>query len=219
MIWKALADPITTSAPNLVTVGQGGRRQAIFQTAVRIVGLNPLDGKLLWEYPLAETPIDSAGFPVWTGEVLLSSSVHFGGRGLRLTEKGDKTLVNEAWLNEQLGSYFGSTVPARDGCFFMVTNTPMPGASLRCVDGKTGKLKWTEPNVAEWFVGMIGTGNGKLLVTDGKGNVRLVAADTDKYRELARAEINFPSSVAPVLANGKLFLRDRKQVLCLEVGK
>jgi outer membrane protein assembly factor BamB len=219
MIWKALADPITTSAPNLAIVGQGAKRQAVFQTALRIVGLNPLDGKLLWEYPIAETPLDSAGFPVWTGEVLLSSSVHFGGRGLKLTDRGDKTEVSEAWHNEKLGSYFGSTVPARDGCFYMVTNTPMPGASLRCVDGRTGKLKWTEPNVAEWFVGLIGTGNGNLLVIDGKGNVRLVAADSERYVELARAEINFPSSVAPVLANGKLFLRDRKQILCLDVSK
>jgi outer membrane protein assembly factor BamB len=219
VIWKALRDPITTSAPTLVAAGDGSKRQVVFQTALRIVGLDAVDGKLLWEYPLSDTPLDSVGAPVWTGEMLFSSSVHFGGRGFRIGERDGKPNVKEMWLNEQLGSYYASVVPAPDNHFFMISNTSMPGAALRCVDGKTGKQRWSVPDVAEWFAGLIGTGNGNLILTDGKGVLRLLAADVENYRELARAEVGITSSVAPVVANGRLYLRDKKQVLCLQVGE
>ena len=135
VIWKALNDPISTSAP---TVIPGGKRQVVFQTGLRLVSLDPLDGSLLWEYPLAETTIDSMGALLWTGDVLLSSSVHFGGRGLKIEGKEGKLKASELWLNDKLGSYYAAAVPVGDGCFFMVTNTPMPGACAVLRRGKDG---------------------------------------------------------------------------------
>jgi outer membrane protein assembly factor BamB len=214
--WKALNDPVSTSAPGLIA---GPRRQVIFQTGLRLAALDALDGTLLWDYPLSDTTIDSLGALLWTGEVLFSSSVHFGGRGLRLEEKGGKLKASEMWVNEKLGSYYASAVPIGDGCFCMVTNTSSPGAHLCCVEAKTGKVRWSAADVADWHAGLIGTGDGKLLLTDGKGVLRLLAADPEKYHELARASVGLSSSVNPVLANGRLYLRDRKQVLCLEVGR
>ena len=181
--------------------------------------------------------------PVWTGSILFSSSVHFGGRGVciaavgqaadlpggrkagqrpapRSGEGSDKKTPRpaELWLNDKLGSYYPSVVPVGGGCFFMVTNTPMPGADLCCVEERTGKVRWRIPGVADWHAGLIGTGDGKVLLIDGKGVLRLLAADPAKYRELARAKVGLSSSVNPVLAGGGLYLRDRKQVICFEVG-
>ncbi len=49
--------------------------------------------------------------------------------------------------------------------------------------------------------------------------MRLLAADNEKYTELSRMESGMTSSVPPVLANGRLYLRDKKEVLCLQVGE
>jgi outer membrane protein assembly factor BamB len=212
--WPARGDPDSTSAPTLIP---GEKRQVVFQTGLRLVALDVLDGSLLWEHPLAETPLDSLGSLVWTGEVLFSSSVHFGGRGLRIDEKAGKAKASELWLNEKLGSYYPSTVPVGGGCFYMVTNTPMPGAALCCVEAKTGKVRWSVPDVADWHAGVLGTGDGKVLLYDGKGVLRLLAANAEKYEELARTKVGLTASINPVLAGGRLYLRDRKEVVCLEL--
>jgi outer membrane protein assembly factor BamB len=220
VVWKALGDPLTTSAPTLVPAAGGARRQVVFQTGHRLVALNALNGRLEWQHPLSDSPLDSAPMPVWTGGILFSSSVHFGGRGL-LIKAGEKGMPKpaELWLNDKLGSYYASVVPVGGGCFYMVTNTPMPGADLCCVEEKTGKVRWRVPNVGDWHAGMLGTGDGKVLLIDGKGVLRLLAADPAKYRELARAKIGMAAGVYPALAGGGLYLRDRQQVVCFEVGR
>jgi outer membrane protein assembly factor BamB len=214
VIWKALGDPVATSAPTLVP---GAKRQAVFQTGLRLVSLDVLDGSILWEHPLAETPVDSLGALVWTGDTLFSSSVHFGGRGIKIGEKAGKFQASELWLNEKLGSYYASAVPVGDGCFFMVTNTPSPGAALCCVEAKTGKVRWSVPDVADWHAGILGTGDGKVLLYDGKGVLWLLAANTEKYEELARTTVGLTASINPVLSGGRLYLRDRDQVVCLRL--
>jgi outer membrane protein assembly factor BamB len=220
VIWKALDDPLTTSSPTPVILA-GTRRQIVFQTALRIVGLDALDGRLLWEHPLSEVPVDSVAAPFWTGDSLISSSVAFGGRAVRVTEDSGRFKAAEAWRNEDLGAYFQSGVPAPDkGCYFMVTNKSQPGATLRCIDLKTGKVRWSKPDVADWHAGLMGTGDGKLLFSDGKGVLRLLAANPDKYEELARTEVaGLPSSVNPVVANGRIYLRDKELIVCLQVDR
>jgi outer membrane protein assembly factor BamB len=214
VIWKSLGDPVATSAPTLVP---GAKRQVVFQTGLRLVSLDVLDGSVMWEHPLAETPVDSLGALVWTGDLLFSSSVHFGGRGVRIDAKAGKLQASELWLNEKLGSYYASAVTVGDGCFFMVTNTPAPGAALCCVEAKTGKVRWSVPDVADWHAGILGTGDGKVLLYDGKGVLRLLAANTEKYEELARTAVGLTTSINPVLSGGRLYLRDRNQVVCLRL--
>ena len=85
-------------------------------------------------------------------------------------------------------------------------------------EARTGKVRWSLPGVADWHAGLIGTGDGKVLLYDGKGTLRLLAGDAGVYRELARAEIGLTASINPVLAGGRIYLRDRKEILCLQIG-
>jgi outer membrane protein assembly factor BamB len=219
LIWKTQDDPLTTSAPILVPAPDGKKRYAVFQTGLRVVAVDPLDGVVRWQHSLSDEPLDSMAAPVWTGDTLICSSVWFGGRAFRVAERDGRETATEVWHNEELGAYFQSGVPSRDrSCFFMVTNRQQPGASLRCVDARTGKIRWSKTDVAEWHAGLCGTGDGKLLFSDGKGVLRLLAADPDKYTEVARAEVpGIPSSVNPVIANGKIYLRDRQTIVCLQI--
>jgi outer membrane protein assembly factor BamB len=221
VVWKTMDDPLTTSSPTPILLGKGSRRQIVFQTGLRVVGLDALDGRLLWEFPLSEVPLDSMAAPVWTGESLICSSVHFGGKAVKLTEESDRFKATEAWHNEDLGAYFQSGVPVPEkGCYFMTTNRPTPGANLCCVDLATGKIRWSKPGVADWHAGLMRTGDGKLLFSDGKGVLHLLEADPDKYVELASTRVEgLPSSVNPVVADGKIYLRDKETIVCLQVPR
>ena len=75
------------------------------------------------------------------------------------------------------------------------------------------------PDVADWHAGILSTGDNKVLLYDGKGVLRLLAANTEKYEELARTKVGLTASIYPVLANGRLYLRDLKEVVCLEMGR
>jgi hypothetical protein len=124
------------------------------------------------------------------------------------------------WRNEVLGAYFPDAVPVGKDHLYVVTNTPSPGTSLRCVSLKTGKELWNEPGVGDWHAGLIGLGGNKLLLHDGKGNVRLIAHDPEKYHELARAFIGVEGTLThPSFADGRLFVRNLKEIACVQLGK
>jgi outer membrane protein assembly factor BamB len=95
----------------------------------------------------------------------------------------------------------------------------MPGAELCCVEGKSGTVKWSKGNVAEWHAGLIGMGDGKVLFYDGKGAVRLLAANAERYEELASAEVGPSALINPAFADGRLYARDKTRVVCLQLPK
>ena len=85
--------------------------------------------------------------------------------------------------------------------------------SLRCLDWKTGEIKWTEPKLG--FNGLIAVG-GKLLVLTETGDLVLVQASPDGYKELGSAHvIEGRAFTAPVFASGKVYARNTKgDVVC-----
>ena len=76
--------------------------------------------------------------------------------------------------------------------------------SLRCLDWKTGEIKWTEPKLE--FNGLIAVG-GKLLVLTEKGDLVLAEASPNGYKELGSAHvIETRAFTAPVFANGRVYV-------------
>ena len=88
--------------------------------------------------------------------------------------------------------------------------------SLRCLDWKTGEIKWTEPKLG--FNGLIAVG-GKLLVLTETGELVLVEASPAGYTELGSAKvIEGRVFTAPSFANGRVYARNTKgDVVCLEL--
>jgi outer membrane protein assembly factor BamB len=220
LLWKALDDPLATSSPTVIEL-ETGRRHIAFQTALRIVGIDALSGSLLWEHPLSDVALDSIAAPFWTGSSLIASSVAFGGKAVRITAEAGRFRASELWRNPELGAYFQSGVPMPElGCYFIVTNSPQPGATLRCVDLHTGAVRWSKPSVADWHAGLIATGTSGLLMSDGTGALTLLDADPDSFVERARTEVKgLPSSVNPVVADGRIYLRDQKTIVCLGIDR
>ena len=92
-------------------------------------------------------------------------------------------------------------------------------ATLHCVDMKTGKKLWSKPKVGEYHASLLRTGDNKLLLLEEAGELVLLDPDVKQYHELARAKVCGHTWAHAALANGRLYLRDDKDVICVELPK
>jgi outer membrane protein assembly factor BamB len=88
--------------------------------------------------------------------------------------------------------------------------------ALNCVEVKTGKLMWSEKGFGKAAVTFA---DGHLWMTTKKGDLVLVAANPQKYEEKARvAMLAEGCRTSPTIANGRLYLRDQKNIYCLDIS-
>ena len=211
--WKALDDKASYSSP--IVVGSGADREAIFLTQQGLVGLSPADGKVRWKVPLVDKLSESSTTPVVAGGLLIGSSVTTGSVALAL--QGGKAA--EAWKNPKLTCYISTPVEAGKETY-LVTGTilPPPSATLQCVESATGKVLWTKQAIGQYHAALLRTADGKLLMLDDGGNLALLDPDPGEYKELARSKVCGPTWAHPALSGGKLYLRDRKEIVCLSLS-
>jgi outer membrane protein assembly factor BamB len=218
-LWKSLDDPASYSSP--IAIGTGNGREVVFLTQKGLVGLRPGDGHVLWQHPLVDRLSESSTTPVLDGNILLASSVTFGTLGLELTADGANRAVKQLWKNSELTCYFSTPVPVGPDHVYLVTGRllPPPKVTLHCINVRTGKELWTKPNVGRYHASLIRTGNGKLLMLDDSGILILLEPDPKEYRELARSKVCGPTWTHAALANGRLYVRDDKELICLELAR
>lgn len=221
VVWKSLDDPASYSSP--IVFGKGDKRQVVFLTGANVAALNPADGSVYWRFPLVDRLLESSTTPVRAGGLLLASSITYGSVGLKLEMKDGKPAVEEAWKNKALTSYFSTPAAVGTEHIYMVTGTPpptlKPSADLHCIEAKTGKELWTKAKIGTYHAALMRTGDNKLLLLTDGGDLALLEPDPKGYRELARAKVSGPETWAhPALANGRLYIRDKTQLLCLQAN-
>jgi outer membrane protein assembly factor BamB len=221
--WQALDDAASTSSPVMFTGGQrakGTTPDVVFMTPLRLVGLDPLDGTLRWEHPMVFQPQGTSPTPVALGDKLVASTQAHGAVAVQVGKKDDGLAAQPAWQNKEMKSYFSSGVAASD-LLLLVTNVveALPSATLTCLDAKTGKQVWKKEKVGYFHAGVIRTGDGKLLILNDAGVLTLLEVDAKEAKELARAKVCGGTLVSPALAGGRLYVRDDKELICLQVGE
>ena len=97
----------------------------------------------------------------------------------------------------------------------------MDDNQLRCVDAKTGDVKWTERAVG---AGSLCYADGRLYLHGENGELALVEATPEGYREKGRftppGQPERGQSKAwayPVVSNGRLYVRDFDVLWCYDV--
>jgi outer membrane protein assembly factor BamB len=218
LVWKALDDPAGYSSPMPFTAG--GVPQVVAFTGNSLVGVAPADGKLYWRYPWttqfevnAATPLT---FHAQSGDkvldyVFISSGYGRGCALLKIEADGGGFRARPVYEGNQLCSHFGSPVRYRDHIFgFNETN-------LVCLDLRTGEVRWSKSGFQK---GSLLRVDHYLLVLGETGKLALMEASAEEPEPIASAR---PFSrrcwTMPVLAEGRLFLRDEEQVLCLDVRR
>jgi outer membrane protein assembly factor BamB len=220
-IWQSQDDRASYSSP--IAIDQNGRRQVIFLTQKAVISLSPADGRLFWKFPLVDLLSESSSTPLCAGNVLLASSITYGSAGLALKTADGRPSFQELWKNSDLTCYFSSPVAVGNDNLYVVTGTKPPAfrvqAILRCVEAKTGKERWQRPKVGKYHASLLRTGNDKLLLLEDSGDLVLLDPNPQEYRELARSHICGDTWAHLALANGRLYVRDNKDLICLELSK
>jgi outer membrane protein assembly factor BamB len=218
--WKALDDPASYSSP--IAFGEGKDRQIVFLTGAGLASLRVADGTLFWKFPLKDKLMESSTTPVRAGRRLLASSITYGSVALELLSRDAKPAAKEEWKNPELTSYFTTPVVVGTDDLYMVTGTnPLSfqkaKATLHAIDLKTGKKRWSKPGVGEYHAALLRTGDDKILLMEEDGTLVLVQADPKAYRELARAKVCGHAWAHPAVAGGRLYVRDEKELLCVQL--
>lgn len=216
--WAAGSDPAGYSSPTLLKVG--GREQIVSFTGSSAIGVDSAKGSVLWRYPF-ETNYDcNIALPLEIGgQVFLSSGENHGSVLLAVKPQGNRFDTSEVW------SSFGSKSVLRnewqtslllDGHLYGMDNVGGAGpvTHLTCINAQTGERKWQE---ARFGKGNLIAADGKLFISTMKGEIVLVRATPDRYEELGRATILGSTRQAPALSNGRLFIRDDKEIVCINV--
>jgi outer membrane protein assembly factor BamB len=205
IVWQALDDRIGWATA--ISIKVEGVPQIVYFTGQSAIGVTPGEGKLLWRFDW-KTDFDiNAATPIYSeGCLFLSSNYGSGGVLLRLKPKGDPEVV---WKNLAMQNHFSTSVLYQGHLYGFSTDR------LRCVEFKTGKVFWDQT----------GLGKGSLLIADGhliilgeRGVLVLAEATPLKYVQKARWQaLEGRCWSAPVLANGKLFLRNEKRMIALDL--
>ncbi len=219
-LWTAGKDPAGYSSPALLNVG--GRKQIVAFTGNSALGVDPAKGSVLWRYPFKTnfdcnitTPLEIKG------NVFLSSGEDHGSVLLNLKPKADTFEISEVWSslgNKSVLRNEWQTSMLLDGFLYGMDNVGGAGpiTHLTCIDAATGDRKWQQ---ARFGKGNLIAADGKLFISTMKGELVLVRANPERYEELSRATVLGSTRQAPALSNGRLFLRDDKEIVCLDVRK
>ena len=228
VLWKSLDERASYSSP--IVFGKGAERQVVFLTQPGLVSLKPADGSVFWRFPFRDALFESSTTPIRAGDVLVASSITVGSAGLRLESKEGQPAAAPLWKNPELTSYFATPVPVGKEHLYLVTGTNPLGllnplakkkaeATLHCVETRTGKDLWQRRGVGQFHASLLRTGDRKLLMLEEAGNLVLVDPNPAEYRELARAKVCGNTWAHPALANGRLYVRDGAELLCLQLVK
>lgn len=214
VIWRSKAFTDAPHYSSLIMAEIGGVRQYIQLTADSVAGIAASDGKLLWRAPrkgkvaVIPTPIYSGGY------VYVSSGYGIGCNLFKVTKAGGKFTAEEVYANKVLGNKHGGVIKIGD---FVYGHADDKGWT--CQDFMTGVAKWQDNKLGKGSI--IYADQRLYLRAEDKGTVVLIEASPDGFKEHGRFEQPDRSDKKawpyPVIAGGKLYLRDQDVLLCYDV--
>jgi outer membrane protein assembly factor BamB len=213
-LWKSGAGQGGYATP--VPLQIGPKTHLAIHSTRELTIVDAADGKQVWSTPRRQPIGVNAPDPVVDGtKVFVTAGRAFGGALFNVA--GDTKAI---WEQEGLSSHWHTSV-LLNGFLYGPNGNNSEGAgasptSLRCLDWKTGQIKWSEPKLG--FNGLIAVG-GKLLVLAEVGDLVLAEASPEGYKELGLAHIiEGRAFTAPVIAAGKVYARNTKgDVVCVDM--
>jgi outer membrane protein assembly factor BamB len=213
--WKKHDFKNSTASPIVINVG--GQDQLVAFMWGEIVGVDPNNGNLLWSHP---HPVEyglNTSTPVWGSDNLLfvSSGYSGGSRVLKLTRAADKTTVEEVWANRLMRIHFTNAIRVGDSIYG--SSGDFGPAPFTAVDVKTGNVQWRHrsfPRASFLFA------DGRFIILDEDGHLLLATATPQGLTVTSKVELlSNQSWTVPSLSGTRLYLRDRKNIMALELGR
>jgi len=200
-----------------------GQRQYIQFLKGGVVGISA-DGQFLWKFPHAAGNTANVPTPIYRDNHVFAAAGYGKGAALgKLTRGPNGWTAEQVYHTNAMINHHGGVVLVGDHLYGI-----HDGAGLSCLDFKTGDVKWSERSV----------GKGSLVYADNRlyarkestGQMTLAEATPKGYVEKGRfdppRDPNQPTArpadmawAHPVVAGGRLYLRDQNWLLCYDVSR
>jgi outer membrane protein assembly factor BamB len=226
VLWrsKELTEQATYASP--IATEAGGVRQYVILTQNGPAGVAAKDGKLLW-FTKREEPYPDivAPTPIVKGNNVYVSVGYGGGcELLKLTPDGDKLKAEQVYSQKAIATCLGGVVLVGEHVYGF--NEKPPRGGWQCQNFQTGEIAWTSDGRRGFPSGSVIYADGRLYCLSENSLVALLEASPRGYKEAGRfklpqeSKLRKPSGKTwthPVLANGRLYLRDQELLFCFDV--
>ncbi len=207
------------SYASAIAIDFDGQRQYVQLLARSLVGVAASDGKLLWQF---DRPANRMGIncstPIYhDGLVFAASAYGTGGGAVKLVKNGSGTVeAEEVYFTTRMQNHHGGMIVV-DGSLYGA-HGGNEGGFLTCLDFHSGDVLWRDRQAPK---GSLVLADGRLYLRSEDGTMLLIEPNREGLVERGRFEqpdrTDSPAWTHPVIANGKLYIRDQDLLLCYDV--
>jgi outer membrane protein assembly factor BamB len=212
VIWKsAIPGGENAGYASAIVVQAAGRKQYVQFLSKGIVGVDAKTGQFLWRYAEVVKGMAQMVTPVARDGYVYGGAQSVGGGLVRLKSDGGGVVAEQVYFARGLPNSIGGSVLVGDYLY----GTAAEG--LVAVEFTTGKIKWQAECIGR---GSVASADGLLFLHGENGEVALVEATPEAYREKGRftppaqpkrkrlGPMPEKAWTYPAIANGRLYIRD-----------
>lgn len=227
--WREWDKQASYATPVLAEIH--GRKVLLALMRQGLVALDPPTGKVHFSYWFRSNREESvnAANPVVLGNQILLSAAYYKVGSVLLEVAEDLKSTKEVWRGTSLEIHWTTPI-LHKGHVFAFSGRNEPDARFRAVEWGTGKIAWDRDESWERYrAGPEKYGRGSAILADGKlvvlgetGVVGLFEANPGNAVEISRfkpPELEYPCWTAPVLSDGRLYIRSEKHLLCFGLAE
>lgn len=215
LLWTAQTEKITHATPVVATIQ--GVRQVIFFVQAGLVAVRADTGELIWRarYPYR---VSTAASPVVYEDIVYCSAGYgVGGAAFHIVKSDDGVEAKLLWREPNKRINHWSTPVVKDGFLYGMFSFKKYGKGpMKCVDIRTGEVRWSEPGFGPGNCIAVG---GHIVALSDKGEACLIDAKPDAYTELARADVlDGKCWSSPAFAHGQLYVRSTREAVRIDLS-
>ncbi len=228
VLWRTTDLKDAAAYSSVVKAKLAGVEQYVVLTAGGVVGVAPETGKLLWKYDAGgRYKVATIPTPVIAGEDLVYATAGYGAGCDLIRISGDSTLqkAEKVFSNSNVVNHHGGVI-FQEG--FIYGHGDGKGWVCQDLTDPEGKIKWSAPRNKAPEKGSVTFADGALYCYgEESGTLVVVEASSGEYKELGRFKVGGQSKIRrpsgkfwthPVIANGKLYLRDQDLLFCYDIA-
>lgn len=206
------------------------------KTPGNITGIEPLTGKILWNYAGWDCHISvPSAVDAGNNKILVVGGYELGAVMIQVENTTDGSFgTKELFKTVEFGDQTKPPV-LHNGYFYAQYGTNNRRDGMVCMS-MDGQIMWKTKRAPDFNKGSMILADGLILATDGNKSLYLIEPDPSEFKPIASAEVlgeggtnsegiasrigGLTQNWAPIaLADGKLLIRDQKRLLCVKVVK
>ena len=223
-VWvtKEWTDACGYSSPIVAEIE--GVKQYIQQASKGVAGVSAKDGKVLWKVDIEGYRTAIIPTPICVDNmVYITNGYNAGCNLLKISKEGEKFKVEKIYSNKNMMNHHGGVVLV-NGNIYGYTDP----SGWVCQDFQSGEIIWNHGSKEVGKGAVLAIENKLLCLDETTGLLSVISATPDGWKEFGNIEIPKRSELItmdnkvwthPVVANGKLYVRDHDLLFCFDFKK